>query len=89
MTLARHRLEAGSFILIMPGSGSPKKNWPSEKFVELAGLLPRGRPAAIILGPAEAGCERVFADRGLRVLQGLELGEVAAIARDGGSVRGQ
>lgn len=80
MTLARHRLEAGSFILIMPGSGSPKKNWPSERFVELAGLLPRGRPAAIILGPAEAGCERVFADRGLRVLQGLELGEVAAIA---------
>ena len=81
ITLTRHRLEAGNFILIMPGSGSPKKNWPAEKFAELAQLLPRTRPAAIILGPAEAGCDRFFADRGLRVVQGLELGEVAAIAR--------
>ncbi len=81
MTLVRHRLEAGNFILIMPGSGSPKKNWPAERFVELAGLLPRTRPAVIILGPAEAGYDRFFPNRGLRVLQGLELGELAAIAR--------
>jgi len=81
MTLTRHRLEASNFILLMPGSGSPKKNWPAERFIELAGLLPRARPAAIILGPAEAGWNRFFADRGIPVLQGLELGEVAAIAR--------
>ncbi len=81
MTLVRHRLEAGNFIVLMPGSGSPKKNWPAERFIELAGLLRRTRPAAIILGPAEAGYKRFFADCGIPVLQGLELGEVAAIAR--------
>jgi heptosyltransferase-3 len=81
ITLARHRLQAGKFILLMPGSGSPKKNWPPERFVELARLLPRVRPAAILLGPAEAGWNLFFADRGLPVLHGLELSEVAAIAR--------
>lgn len=79
--LARYRLEAGNFTLLMPGSGSQKKNWPAEKFGELTRLLPPDRPAAIILGPAEAGLEPFFRERRLPVLENLELGEVAAVAR--------
>jgi len=79
--LARHRLEPGNFTLLMPGSGSHKKNWPAEKFAELARLLAPERPAAILLGPAEAELDRFFLERRLRVLKDLELGEVAAVAR--------
>ncbi len=79
--LSRHRLEPGNFTLLMPGSGSRKKNWPAEKFAELARLLPPQRPAAILLGPAEAELDRFFRERRLPVLEDLELGEVAAVAR--------
>ncbi len=41
-----------------PGSGSAKKNWPRERFFELAeGLIERGVKIAWILGPAETGME--------------------------------
>jgi ADP-heptose:LPS heptosyltransferase len=41
-------------IAIHPGSGSPKKNWPPERFTELAALLAdAGTPVLWILGPAE------------------------------------
>jgi len=79
--LARNGLEPANFTLLMPGSGSRKKNWPAAKFAELARLLHPQRPAAILLGPAEAELGRLFRERRLPVLQALELGEVAAVAR--------
>ena len=47
-------LEAGA-TLIHPGSGSPRKNWPTERFVELSRRLDAlGHRVAWIRGPAEA-----------------------------------
>lgn len=44
----------GKTILIHPGSGSPRKNWPLDRFVALAGRLRReGLAPAFITGPAE------------------------------------
>lgn len=40
-------------ILVHPGSGSPRKNWPAERWRELLGAL--ARPVTLILGEAEAG----------------------------------
>ncbi len=40
--------------LIHPGSGSPNKNWPLDRFIEVAGRLKQeGFPVRWILGPAE------------------------------------
>ena len=43
------------FIAIQPGSGALRKNWPMERFAELAGRLRHeaGRPILWLLGPAE------------------------------------
>ncbi len=42
-------------ILIHPGSGSPHKNWPAERFLELAGQFKRsGLPVRFILGEVES-----------------------------------
>ncbi|MFZ9837683.1 MAG: glycosyltransferase family 9 protein [Opitutaceae bacterium] len=38
-------------VLIHPGSGSPRKNWPVERWLELAGHLPG--PVTLLLGEAE------------------------------------
>jgi ADP-heptose:LPS heptosyltransferase len=38
-------------VLIHPGSGSPRKNWPSERWLELAAQLPG--PVTLVLGEAE------------------------------------
>lgn len=42
---------APPFIAVHPGSGSPKKNWPIERWRELIAALPT--PASLILGEAE------------------------------------
>ncbi len=41
------------FLAIHPGSGSPRKNWPGERFARLVEELTRGAPWLLILGPAE------------------------------------
>lgn len=38
-------------VLIHPGSGSPRKNWPGERWLELATQLPH--PVTLLLGEAE------------------------------------
>ena len=51
------RLAAGlpsGFIAIHPGSGSPRKNWPSSRFAELLRRLAPGEPWLLIEGPADA-----------------------------------
>ncbi len=41
-------------ILIHPGSGSPTKNWPAERFLELAGQFKKlGQPIRFVLGEVE------------------------------------
>ncbi|MBF6559334.1 MAG: glycosyltransferase family 9 protein [Candidatus Binataceae bacterium] len=79
--LAAAGLEPHNFLLILPGSGSPAKNWPAESFAAVTdSLVPRMRPL-VILGPAEEAIAPIFAARGLAIMRELELGEVAAIAR--------
>ncbi len=41
------------FLAVHPGSGSPAKNWPTERFAEAAHRLSDGRPCLLVLGPAE------------------------------------
>lgn len=69
------------FIAIFPGSGSPTKNWPIEKFVALADRIGRTSPAVFVLGPAEDSIEQLLADGGHAIIKGESLGTVAAIAR--------
>lgn len=80
-TLDEHRLESGKFILFLPGSGNPDKNWPAGHFAALANLIDTGIQIAVVLGPAEAGLEGLFLERGLPVLKDLTLGQLAAIER--------
>jgi heptosyltransferase-3 len=41
------------FLAVHPGSGSPAKNWPLDRFAATAGRLSPGRPWLLVLGPAE------------------------------------
>jgi heptosyltransferase-2 len=79
-TLARLGLAAGKFVMFLPGSGNPKKNWPAENFAELARRIEPGSKALIVLGPAEAALEPVFRDE-FATITGAELGEVAGLAK--------
>lgn len=74
-------------IAVHPGSGSPRKNWPVERWLELLPLLPP--PVLLVLGEAEAGAwnssrlrgpagaERITESR-LAVAANLPLEELAA-----------
>jgi heptosyltransferase-2 len=72
-------------IVVFPGSGSPGKNWPADKFAALASKLSLSlsnrASVAVILGPAEISLEPIFLDSGVPVLKHLDLPTVAAIAR--------
>jgi ADP-heptose:LPS heptosyltransferase len=62
-------------VAIHPGSGSARKNWPLDRFIELAcAIAARGSPIAWILGPAERGAEigRAF-ERALHGIADAEL----------------
>lgn len=44
-------------VLVHPGSGSARKNWPAERFVAMARRLVRdGWQVVTVIGPAEAEC---------------------------------
>ena len=75
---ARLGLAPHGFILILPGSGSPTKNWPAANFAALAERT--AAPSLVLLGPAEAGLKSFFEARGLAVVADLELDEVAGLA---------
>jgi heptosyltransferase III len=79
-TLARFALAPGKFVMFLPGSGSPKKNWPAENFVELARQIEPESKALVVLGPAETAIEPVFREE-FATVTGAELGEVAGLAR--------
>lgn len=45
----------GAPVTIHPGSGSPSKNWPLDRYIELArALRSRGREVLLVLGEADA-----------------------------------
>ncbi|MGH7880467.1 MAG: glycosyltransferase family 9 protein, partial [Candidatus Binataceae bacterium] len=78
--LERLGLQANKFILIFPGSGSQRKNWPVEKFAELAERRVGAMSGLVVLGPAEVELAGSFPDRRIATLTGLALGEVAGLA---------
>jgi heptosyltransferase-3 len=41
------------FLALHPGSGSPGKNWPAERFARVARALSPGRPWLLVVGPAD------------------------------------
>jgi heptosyltransferase-3 len=70
----------GRFVFIFPGSGSPSKNWPAERFAQLAMEIPEPVKPLVVLGPAESGMDSVFRSRGLATLADIGLDKVAALA---------
>jgi heptosyltransferase-2 len=73
-------LEPGRFVLVLPGSGSARKNWPAGNFALLAERIELIHPVLVVLGPAESGLAPGFHARSLLVVSDLELGELAVIA---------
>ncbi len=55
----------GSAIVVHPGSGSPRKNWPLERWANLLRAIRRetNRPLIVLEGPAEAGRGGELIDR--------------------------
>jgi len=81
--IAQSKCDRSNLIVIFPGSGSPGKNWPADKFAALASKLSLSNRAsvAVILGPVEISLEPIFRESGVPVLKHLDLPTVAAIAR--------
>ncbi len=79
--LDQSNVDSSHLVVIFPGSGSPAKNWPAEKFAALASTLSKRASVAVILGPAESSLEPIFRERGVPSLEDLDLPTVAAIAR--------
>ena len=80
------RAEGGPFLCLHPGSGSARKNWPKEDFLEVAdGAFRRSRlPSTVLIGPAEQGQRAFWSEAGgpsLSVKEGLPILEVARILR--------
>jgi Glycosyltransferase family 9 (heptosyltransferase) len=69
------------FLAVHPGSGSPAKNWPLDRFASTAGRLSPGGPWLLVLGPAE---HDVVPPPGAVVARGWPLRTLgAALARAG------
>ena len=79
--IAESNCGRSSPLVIFPGSGSPAKNWPPEKFAALASMLTNRASVVVILGPAEAALEPTFREAHVPVLKNLDLPTIAAIAR--------
>lgn len=80
---ARVRELGGDVVAVHPGSGSPKKNWPAERFIALAGRIRRRKPLkpVFIIGEADREAEQAIGRAGgeTPVLSGLSLVELAGI----------
>ena len=59
--LRRIGLETAGFLVVHPGSGSPSKNWPPEKFAALLELAKRsGKHLAVLEGEADGEAIRML-----------------------------
>lgn len=79
--IAKSRCDPANLIAIFPGSGSPAKNWPLDKFAILARIVSERSSVVFILGPAESAMEQRLREYNLPVLTDLDLSTVAGIAR--------
>ncbi|HAL92095.1 MAG TPA: hypothetical protein DCM68_03620 [Verrucomicrobia bacterium] len=87
----RSRGLRGKPVAVHPGSGSSAKNWPVERYVEIARRLREGgREVVAILGEADAAEAAALARElpELPVLQGLSLVELAATLAECGAFLG-
>ncbi len=80
------RADGSPFLCLHPGSGSARKNWPKEAFLEVAdGAFHRWRlPSTVLIGPAEQGQRAFWSEAGgpsLSVKEGLPILEVARMLR--------
>lgn len=77
-------LRRGRFVAIHPGSGSPRKNWPAERFAAVAALAEGdGLRVLWVEGPADAeAVARVGVRSNAPVARGLELQALAAVLGD-------
>ncbi len=73
---AERRTQNESPIAIHPGSGSPRKNWPVERWAELAGRLRDQASLLIVGGEADTAAVAALAAHG-DVAQNLPLPELA------------
>jgi len=80
------RLPAG-FLALHPGSGSRRKNWPAERFAELAGR--ERAPWLLVQGPADDAAAAVLATvPGAVVARDLPLRTLAALLARAGAYVG-
>ncbi|CAA9286889.1 MAG: hypothetical protein AVDCRST_MAG77-4354 [uncultured Chloroflexi bacterium] len=84
--LADVGLGNGPYVVLHPGSGSRRKNWPVAAWIDVAGPLARERPVVVVAGPAEqeilVDFQRAWqASWGTlpAILECLSLAEVAAL----------
>ena len=78
----------GRFVLLFPGSGSATKNWPLDRFVDLARETASLVKPIVVLGPAETGIARHFREAQVETLEDLDLPTVAALANLAGAFVG-
>jgi Glycosyltransferase family 9 (heptosyltransferase) len=56
LTIPTVKMPASAPVVLHPGSGSERKNWPIERFLQLSRwFIDRGESVAWVLGPAEEG----------------------------------
>jgi Glycosyltransferase family 9 (heptosyltransferase) len=79
--LERLGLAGTRFVLFFPGSGAEYKNWPADNFAALASALAPPLQALVVLGPAEAAIEPIFAAHAIARLRDQPLSTVAGLAR--------
>jgi hypothetical protein len=73
------------FLALHPGSGSPRKNWPADRFAELARRLSPEAPWLLVGGPADSGVlERLATAPGSVLARNLPLRELAAVLSHAG-----
>lgn len=71
-------------VLIHPGSGSPKKNWPLENFLEVARRLRKaGRDVVFTAGEADAELPDPIRRAGWPVAEAFSLVDLAALLQNG------
>ena len=68
------------FVAVHPGSGSPRKNWPPERFASLLDVMAAERPWLLVEGPADADAVAVVARRpGAVLARGLTARVLGAV----------
>lgn len=83
------RLPAGRWLVVHPGSGSEKKNWPEKNWSELLGELTAHSDFQLLLVGGEAEGDRLkrlaapLPVNRVRVMQSVPLAELAAVLRHG------